>query len=237
MTTSISIRIIGRGGQGIKSAAHILGTTAFLTGLYVQDQPLYGAERRGAPITAFIRISKYPILERGHLSRPSLLVIADDSLLNDSTIDLLQDTAKDTIVLVNTDRTVEQICSKWHIDNNNHNIVAVALDNLVYPIVNKLAIIGIAIVGAACKVLGYEFDTLKQALEVELANIRVAGEELEKDVHIAKLAYDSVKYYHQVSYEHKANGSNIREPLYVNLEYHNPKISSCTILSPGNTGG
>ena len=78
-----AIRFHGRGGQGAKTASRILGTAAFLEGYQAQDSPIYGAERRGAPVAAFTRIAKEPIHERGLIARPDLVVIADASLLND----------------------------------------------------------------------------------------------------------------------------------------------------------
>ena len=48
------IRFHGRGGQGMKTASRILGSAAFHAGYVVQDSPIYGAERRGAPMAAFV---------------------------------------------------------------------------------------------------------------------------------------------------------------------------------------
>ncbi|HZX48656.1 MAG TPA: 2-oxoacid:acceptor oxidoreductase family protein, partial [Nitrospirota bacterium] len=79
----IRIRFHGRGGQGMKTASRIAGTAASMEGYYVQDFPLYGAERRGAPLTAYTRISDKTILERGVINNPHIVVIADDSLLED----------------------------------------------------------------------------------------------------------------------------------------------------------
>ena len=61
----LRIRFHGRGGQGMKTASRILGAAAFHAGCVVQDAPVYGAERRGAPMAAFTRIAHAPILERG----------------------------------------------------------------------------------------------------------------------------------------------------------------------------
>ncbi|MDH5576003.1 MAG: 2-oxoacid:acceptor oxidoreductase family protein, partial [Nitrospirota bacterium] len=58
----IRIRFHGRGGHGVKTASRIVGTAAFLAGYQVQDSPIYGAERRGAPVTAFTRIDTTSIL-------------------------------------------------------------------------------------------------------------------------------------------------------------------------------
>ncbi|MDP6342852.1 MAG: 2-oxoacid:acceptor oxidoreductase family protein, partial [Alphaproteobacteria bacterium] len=75
------IRFHGRGGQGMKTASRILGSAFFLSGFEVQDAPRYGAERRGAPIFAFVRAGRAAILERGNIDRPDLVVVADDTLV------------------------------------------------------------------------------------------------------------------------------------------------------------
>jgi pyruvate ferredoxin oxidoreductase gamma subunit len=65
------IRLHGRGGEGVKLASRIVSRAAFLAGRTVQDSPLYGAERRGAPVVAFVRFSDGgPIAERGYIERP-----------------------------------------------------------------------------------------------------------------------------------------------------------------------
>ncbi len=58
--------------RGIKTASQILGSAAFYSGFQEQDFPRYGAERRGAPIVAFTRISKDAILERGAIVVPGI---------------------------------------------------------------------------------------------------------------------------------------------------------------------
>lgn len=75
------IRFHGRGGQGMKMASHILGTAFFLAGFEVQDAPRFGAERRGAPVFAYVRAQKNPIKERGIISHPGLILVADESLV------------------------------------------------------------------------------------------------------------------------------------------------------------
>ncbi len=65
----------------MKTASRILGTACFLAGYEVQDAPRYGAERRGAPIFAYVRVADRPIHERGIIRRPDLVVVADPSLV------------------------------------------------------------------------------------------------------------------------------------------------------------
>lgn len=75
------IRFHGRGGQGMKTASRILGSACFRAGFEVQDAPRYGAERRGAPIFAYVRVDDRPIRERGVIARPDLAVVVDPSLI------------------------------------------------------------------------------------------------------------------------------------------------------------
>src|SRR5574337_1184113 len=98
----LRLRFHGRGGQGAKVASRVLGTAAFLEGYYAQDFPLYGAERRGAPISAFTRISKEPILERGVITEPDIIMIMDETLLDDMQAHPLSGLPDGGIVFVNT---------------------------------------------------------------------------------------------------------------------------------------
>jgi len=65
----------------MKTASRILGSALFSAGFEVQDAPRYGAERRGAPIFAYVRAGRSPIDERGIIQRPDLVVVADDTLI------------------------------------------------------------------------------------------------------------------------------------------------------------
>ncbi len=77
----IEIRIHGRGGQGNVVAAYLLATAAFEVGRHVQAFPNFGAERRGAPVTAFVRIADRPIRRRCQVLHPAYLIVQDDNLL------------------------------------------------------------------------------------------------------------------------------------------------------------
>jgi pyruvate ferredoxin oxidoreductase gamma subunit len=77
----IEVRIHGRGGQGNVVAAYLLATAAFEEGRYGQAFPAFGAERRGAPVTAFVRIAEAPIRRRCEVRQPAFLIIQDEALL------------------------------------------------------------------------------------------------------------------------------------------------------------
>lgn len=94
------IRFHGRGGQGMKTASRILGTAFFLEGYEVQDAPRYGAERRGAPMFASVRVSRDPINERGLVHSPDLVVSADSSLLTMPAAGVLTGCTSSTVLLI-----------------------------------------------------------------------------------------------------------------------------------------
>ncbi len=94
------IRFHGRGGQGMKTASRILGTAFFLEGYEVQDAPRYGAERRGAPMFASVRVSRDTINERGLVHIPDLVVSADSSLLSMPAAGVFTGCTPSTVLLV-----------------------------------------------------------------------------------------------------------------------------------------
>ena len=76
------IRWHGRGGQGAVTSAKILADAAFRSGFAgVTSQPSFGAERRGAPITASTRLAHQPIRVLNQVTEPDIVVVLDDSLL------------------------------------------------------------------------------------------------------------------------------------------------------------
>jgi pyruvate ferredoxin oxidoreductase gamma subunit len=76
------VRFHGRGGQGLKTASRVLGSALFLHGFEVQDAPRYGAERRGAPVFAYVRAAQEPVVERGIIRQADLVVVADASCID-----------------------------------------------------------------------------------------------------------------------------------------------------------
>ncbi len=86
----------------MKSASRILGTAFFLEGFEVQDAPRYGAERRGAPIFAYVRADKSPINERGVIRYPDLVVVADDSLVAIPAAGVLSGITDHALLLINS---------------------------------------------------------------------------------------------------------------------------------------
>ena len=101
------IRFHGRGGQGMKTASRILGSAFFLEGFEVQDAPRYGAERRGAPIFAYVRAARKTINERGIIQHPDLVIVADDSLVPVPAAGVLQGLDSHSAMLINSHATAK----------------------------------------------------------------------------------------------------------------------------------
>jgi pyruvate ferredoxin oxidoreductase gamma subunit len=80
--SSYEIRIHGRGGQGNVVAANLLAMAAFEVGRHVQAFPNFGAERRGAPVIAFVRIADAAIKRRCQILQPGFVIIQDEALLH-----------------------------------------------------------------------------------------------------------------------------------------------------------
>jgi 2-oxoacid:acceptor oxidoreductase gamma subunit (pyruvate/2-ketoisovalerate family) len=80
------IRIHGRGGQGAVTAARMLASAFVAEGKYVASFPMYGFERRGAPVQAFTRLDDKPIREKTQVYTPDCMVVIDPTLMKISTL-------------------------------------------------------------------------------------------------------------------------------------------------------
>lgn len=110
MNNLIEIRWHGRGGQGAKTACLLLADAAFNTGKYIQGFPEYGPERMGAPITAYNRISNFPITIHSAIYEPNYVVVVDDTLLD--TVDITAGLKEDGAIVINTTNDAETLKKK-----------------------------------------------------------------------------------------------------------------------------
>jgi pyruvate ferredoxin oxidoreductase gamma subunit len=101
------VRIHGRGGQGVVTAAELLSIAAFLEGRHAQAFPTFGSERTGAPVVAFCRIDDRPIRVREPIMRPDALIIQDATLLHQA--DLFTGLDPDGYVIINTTRGLGEL--------------------------------------------------------------------------------------------------------------------------------
>ena len=99
-TNLFQVRIHGRGGQGVVTAAELLSVAAFVEGRHAQAFPTFGSERTGAPVVAFCRIDDRPIRVREPIAEPDALIVQDPTLLHQ--VDLFAGLDPDGYVLINT---------------------------------------------------------------------------------------------------------------------------------------
>ena len=120
----IKIVIHGRGGQGAVTACEVLAEAAFLSGKFkdVQAYPSFGAERRGAPVQAYAKLSRTEqIWDRAEIETPDILIIFDETVLSKEITESLED---EGIFLINSSETPETIMSNYNLNKGNKIVVA-----------------------------------------------------------------------------------------------------------------
>ena len=101
------VRIHGRGGQGVVTAAELLSVAAFLDGEHAQAFPSFGSERTGAPVVAFCRIDDREIRVREPIVAPDALIIQDPTLLQQ--VDVFGGLRPGGRVLLNSTRSAAEL--------------------------------------------------------------------------------------------------------------------------------
>ena len=142
------VRIHGRGGQGVVTAAEMLSIAAFLEGKRAQAFPSFGSERTGAPVVAFCRISDREIRLREPIMKPDGLIIQDPTLLYQ--VDVFSGLVKDGYVLINTSKSfddlgIEEFFQGWpHSRLCTVPAAEIAMKHLGRPLPNAILLAGFA---------------------------------------------------------------------------------------------
>ncbi|MGD8593551.1 MAG: 2-oxoacid:acceptor oxidoreductase family protein [Gammaproteobacteria bacterium] len=220
------IRFHGRGGQGMKTASRILGSAFFLAGYEVQDAPRYGAERRGAPIFAYVRADQHPINERGVIRNPDLVIVADDSLLPVPAAGILQGLSEHTVLLLNS----HENAATWRHRLNIHNPIVIlsAAEETVDRA--ELKYVGATCAGAAAALLKViSKAVLTQAINEELHEL--PQKIIDKNLAKAAAAFDSMADYEDVAVVEGKSvpAQNYQSPQWVDLPFEQARISAPTI--------
>ncbi len=180
----LEIRFHGRGGQGTVVASIILAKAFFKAGYCVQTFPVFGVERRGAPVEAYLRIDERKIRVRCNVYTPDHVVVQDAKLLRNANITaglkpggwvvLNHPGAPDNGNIFSEFRLAVIDASRIAIENR--------LGTRTQPIINT------AMVGACAKVLGIPGpDEIEAAIRQEISV--KPGE----NIQAAKQAYEQVK--------------------------------------------
>ncbi len=120
----IKIVLLGRGGMGIVTACEIIAEAAYLSGNFVDVHayPSFGAERRGAPVQAYVKLSRREkVYDRAQIENPDILIVFDDSVLTQEDADSLEDRG---IFIANSDKNPEYFVEKFNLSSKIRVIVA-----------------------------------------------------------------------------------------------------------------
>ncbi len=101
------VRVHGRGGQGVVTAADLLALAAFDEGRHAQSFPSFGSERMGAPVVAYCRLGDRNIRTREPVVAPDCVIVIDPTLVHQ--VDLFSGIGADGYILINSTRTVDQL--------------------------------------------------------------------------------------------------------------------------------
>jgi pyruvate ferredoxin oxidoreductase gamma subunit len=107
MADIIEIRWHARAGQGAITAANTFATVMGELGKHVQAYAEYGAEKRGAPVVAFTRISEKPILLHCGVITPDVVAVLDPSLLKQ--VDFCEGLSEDGIIMINSSHSIDDL--------------------------------------------------------------------------------------------------------------------------------
>ncbi|MFN8108383.1 MAG: 2-oxoacid:acceptor oxidoreductase family protein [Thermoleophilia bacterium] len=172
------VRIHGRGGQGVVTAAEMLSVAAFSEGHEAQAFPSFGSERTGAPVVAFCRISDRPIRTREPIAAPDALIVQDATLLHQ--VDVFSGLVPDGYILINTARTFDQLGVGELTARFRHErlltvpATEIALRHLGRPIPNAVLLGGLCAISGVITLTSLA-DAIRERFAGDLATANVAA--------------------------------------------------------------
>ena len=177
------IRFHGRGGQGTVVASILLAKAFFKAGYDVQTFPLFGVERRGAPVEAYLRLDKKKIMARNNVYTPNHVVVQDAKLLQ--SVDVTRGLKPGGWILLNTSSPPEKLdaFSGYRLAFVDATQIAVKCDlgTRTHPIINT------AMIGAFARMMGVPpMDTISEAIRAEITT------KPDKNILASKEAYEQV---------------------------------------------
>jgi pyruvate ferredoxin oxidoreductase gamma subunit len=185
---TLQIRWHGRGGQGAKTAAGMVAEVAVLAGKNAQGAPEYGAEREGAPIKAYTRISEKPIRVHDAIYYPDVVIVLDETLLEGQNVS--EGLAKDGALLVNTSKSPAEIRKTLGLKGSKVytiNATGIALEEIGRPIPNTV------MVGALLKVTGaVEMNDIEKSITKKFGK-KLSEAMLQGNIRAVQRAFKEVK--------------------------------------------
>lgn len=216
----------------MKMASHILGTALFLAGFEVQDAPRFGAERRGAPIFAYVRADTNTINERGVINSPDLVIVADESLVPLAQAGVLAGLHEYTVLFIASREESEVWQKRLRLSNPVLSMDVIGRD-LTDSKGQKF--FGTICAGAAAALTGLVGrDHLAKAIEMELKHF---SRDIQRENRTRALAAYVAMLPHQgLVVEGKAcSVRNYRRPDWVNIPLDESHISAPVIHDSGTS--
>lgn len=227
----LRIRFHGRGGQGMKTASRILGSAAFHAGFCVQDSPVYGAERRGAPMAAFTRIDRAQIRERGAIARPDLVVVADDTLLTDPAAQPVAGCDAESTVLVNSTR--DEAALRQEAPVYSGRLLTADFTAVVLATTQTLASLSTALGVAAACLVGLSLADTLAGLDDELTEAHLSIPQKEANQQLAQTVYAQVSSWAPVREREDAGIGETA--LLAEMTFDPPRLAGPSIYAVGNS--
>jgi len=182
----IEIVLHGRGGQGSVTAANLLVAAALEDGNKgVQAFPFFGAERRGAPVKAFARISEEEIHLRSEIYSPDIVIVLDESIMD--IVDVLKGLKENGKILINTRKNPDDFDFSNKFKVATVDATGVAIKNEI--LVGGIPVVNTPILGAVPKIL--DKVTLK-SIQNTVTN-KWKGDLRDKNIKATQEAFDSVE--------------------------------------------
>ena len=178
--TMKEITFYGRGGQGAVVASEILAEAYFREGYQVQSFPSFGVERRGAPVTAFLRINREFIYLRSMIYKADISIVLAPDIVNSPTF--RPSLKNDAVILVNSKEKMAELSEyrAFFVD-----ATAIALEHGLGPSAQPL--VNTAMLGALAKIsCDLSLDNLLKAVE------KLVPQKTGQNIQAARKAYESV---------------------------------------------
>jgi pyruvate ferredoxin oxidoreductase gamma subunit len=153
----IEIRVHGRGGQGAVTTGQIMAIAAFYDGKQSQTFPMFGVERTGAPVEAFVRISDEKINLRSQVYTPDYVIVLEPSLVK--AVNVTKGLKKNGIIIINTNKPAPELGIK------NFNVHTVDATSIALKIFGK-PIVNTAMLGAFAEITKeISLESLKRGID------------------------------------------------------------------------
>jgi len=222
------IRFHGRGGQGAVTAAELVAQAAIASDQYAQGFPNFGAERRGAPVMAFLRVSPTQIFLRERIDTPDVVVVLDHSLLG--LPEITQGLAPGNTLIINASphnrQAVEDLAQRYRLAVVDAS--RIAAETIGMPIANT------AIIGALVRATGIvALQSLHEPFRERF------GKRAEQNLEALHLAHDQTVYYEAPAVaEHSAAPPPLNWEEYLRGEALQPWPDveiGCDVHRPGSS--